>query len=147
MSNELYGYKIIKVERLAKGIYLAVCRSNLTGINSARIVSIPLENEKEAMVNKDCEKVIELITKAAYKSIVLNYDDSDKCETVLVEFSEEDHFKLQEWCKSLGISEYALFRAVNLFLCDPANEECIINHLKSFKTKDGSKVYGIDLDK
>jgi hypothetical protein len=147
MFNELFGYEINKIERLAKGLYLAICTSKLTGVNSARIVSIPLEHEREAMVSKDCAKIIEFITKAAYQAIILNYDDSDKCETIDVFFTDEVYEEIDAWCKKRNLSTYALFRAVNLFLCDPINEECILRLLKSIELGNGAKAYEIDLEK
>ena len=136
MGNELNGYEIKKVERLARGLYLAICRSTITGVNSVRLVSIPLENEKDAMETKCCTRVFEMISKAALRAIVLNYDDADTCNTVNVEFSDDEYAELEKWCKDRDISTYALFKGVNIFLCDPANEECILRVFSSFVTKD-----------
>lgn len=147
MLNELFGYEITKIERLAKGVYLAICKSKLTKVNSARIVSIPIEHEKDAMVSKDCKKIIDLITNAAYQAIILNYDDSDECETINVTFTDEVYKEISDWCKERNLSEYALFKAVNLFLCDPINEECILRLLKSIELGNGAKAYEIDLEK
>ncbi len=147
MTDELNGYEVKKVERLARGLYLAVCKSKFTGINSARLVSIPLENEAKAFERKDCSEVLEIITKAALESIVLNYDESEECNTVEVSFTDDEYAKLEKWCEERKLTPYALFKGVNLFLCDPANKECILRIFSSFMTADGINSIKIDLEK
>ena len=147
MGNELNGYTIKKVERLAKGLYIVICQSKVTGVNSARLVSIPLENETDAMKRSDCSELFEMICNAALRSIPLNWDESEKCETIEVQFTSEEREKLDAWCKELEISDYAFFRAVNLFLCDPANEKYIIRLLETVVTEDGAKAIRINLEK
>jgi len=147
MGSELNGYTIKKVERLAKGLYIVICQSKVTGVNSARLVSIPLENEVDAIRRSDCSEVFEMICNAALRSIPLNWDESPKCDSVEVHFTAEECEKLDAWCKELEISDYAFFRAVNLFLCDPANEKCIFRLLETAVTEDGAKAIRINLEK
>ena len=147
MSNELNGYTIKKVERLVKGLYIVICQSRITGVNSARLVSIPLENEVDAIKRSDCTEVFGMICSAALRSIPLNWDESPKCDTFEVQFTDEECEKLDAWCKELEISDYAFFRAVNLFLCDPANEKCILRLLETAVTEDGAKAIRVNLEK
>ena len=147
MGNELNGYEIKKVDRIARGLYMVTCKSTITGVNSIRFVSIPLEYETDAMESGDVKDICNMISNAALRAAVLNYDDSAKCCEVKVEFSEEENDRIEEWCRKRDISSYALFKGVNLFFSDPANKDCILRLLDEVLLKDAIKAFREDSDR
>ena len=84
-----------------------------------------------------------VVTGLQSKSVTAHESDN----TINVTFTDEVYKEISDWCKERGLSEYALFKAVNLFLCDPINEECILRLLKSIELGNGAKAFEIDFEK